>query len=93
VVRKISLGREKIYQIAKLNGLTAIPSATNFVAIDCGKDGTFATQVMNGLIEAKIFVRKPAVAPLDRTIRVTVGRDDDIELFKNVFPQVLKALQ
>ena len=55
VVKNISLGREKIYQIAKLNGLTAIPSATNFVAIDCGKDGTFATQVMNGLIEAKIF--------------------------------------
>ena len=93
VVKKISLGREKIYQIAKLNGLTAIPSATNFVAIDCGKDGNFATQVMNGLLEAKIFVRKPAVAPLDRTIRVTVGRDDDIELFKNVFPQVLKASQ
>ena len=91
VVKKISLGKEKIYQIANSNGLIAIPSATNFVAIDCGRDGNFATQVMNGLLEAKIFVRKPAVAPLDRTIRVTVGRDDDIDLFKSVFPKVLKA--
>jgi len=48
---------------------------------------------MNGLLEAKIFVRKPTVAPLDRTIRVTVGRDNDIDLFKNVLPEVLKALQ
>ena len=93
VVKKISLGREEIYQIAQSNGLSAIPSATNFVAIDCGKDGKFANQIMNGLLEAKLFVRKPMVAPLDRTIRVTVGRDEEIDLLKNVLPEVLKALR
>ena len=93
IVKKISLGREEIYQIAQSNGLSAIPSATNFVAIDCGKDGKFANQIMNGLLEAKLFVRKPVVAPLDRTIRVTVGRDEEIDLFKNVLPNVLKALR
>ena len=91
--KKYAVGREKLYETAKKNGLSAIPSATNFVAIDCGKDSSFAVQVMNGLLEANVFVRKPVVAPLDRTIRVTVGRDDDIELFKNVLPQVLKASQ
>jgi histidinol-phosphate aminotransferase len=93
IVKKISLGREEIYQIAQSNGLSAIPSATNFVAIDCGKDGKFANQIMNGLLEAKLFVRKPVVAPLDRTIRVTVGRDEEIDLLKNVLPDVLKALR
>ena len=93
IVKKISLGREEIYQIAQSNGLSAIPSATNFVAIDCGKDGKFANQIMNGLLEAKLFVRKPMVAPLDRTIRVTVGRDEEIDLLKNVLPEVLKALR
>ena len=48
---------------------------------------------MNGLLEAKLFVRKPMVAPLDRTIRVTVGRDEEIDLLKNVLPDVLKALR
>ena len=48
---------------------------------------------MNGLLEAKLFVRKPVVAPLDRTIRVTVGRDEEIDLLKNVLPEVLKALR
>ena len=33
------------------------------------------------------------VAPLDRTIRVTVGRDEEIDLLKNVLPEVLKALR
>jgi histidinol-phosphate aminotransferase len=93
IVKKISFGREEIYQIAQSNGLSAIPSATNFVAIDCGKDGKFANQIMSGLLEAKLFVRKPVVAPLDRTIRVTVGRDEEIDLLKNVLPNVLKALR
>ena len=57
------------------------------------KDGKFANQIMNGLLEAKLFVRKPMVAPLDRTIRVTVGRDEEIDLLKNVLPDVLKALR
>ena len=57
------------------------------------KDGKFANQIMNGLLEAKLFVRKPVVAPLDRTIRVTVGRDEEIDLLKNVLPDVLKALR
>ena len=48
---------------------------------------------MNGLLEAKLFVRKPVVTPLDRTIRVTVGRDEEIDLLKNVLPDVLKALR
>ena len=55
--------------------------------------GKFANQIMSGLLEAKLFVRKPVVAPLDRTIRVTVGRDEEIDLLKNVLPDVLKALR
>ena len=93
VVKKTAVGREKLYETAKKNGLSAIPSATNFVAIDCGKDSSFAVQVMNGLLEANVFVRKPVVAPLDRTIRVSVGRDDELDIFDNVLPKVLKTLR
>ncbi len=59
VVARIIAGRNRIAAIAKANGLSTIPSATNFVAIDCGEDGTFATAVLNGLIARDIFVRKP----------------------------------
>jgi histidinol-phosphate aminotransferase len=73
--------------------LSAIPSAANFVAIDCGKDSSFADQVMNGLLEANVFVRKPVVAQLNRTIRVSVGRHDEIDIFDNVLTKVLKTLR
>ena len=45
------------------NDLAAIPSATNFVTIDCGHDGPFALAVLNALIDRDVFVRKP-MAPV-----------------------------
>ena len=46
-----------------------LPSATNFVAVDCGRDGTFARAVLAALAERDVFIRMPGVAPLDRCIR------------------------
>ena len=39
VVAKVQAAREEIARIARANGLTPLPSATNFVTIDCGRDG------------------------------------------------------
>ena len=39
VVTKVAAAREAIAAIARTNGLEPLPSATNFVAIDCGRDG------------------------------------------------------
>ena len=39
-----TLGRR--FQIAADNGLVALPSATNFVTIDCGRDGDYARRVL-----------------------------------------------
>ncbi|NKC22356.1 pyridoxal phosphate-dependent aminotransferase [Ochrobactrum oryzae] len=86
VVTQIIAGRDRIAAIAKENGLTAIPSATNFVTIDCGKDGAFATAVLNSLIARDIFVRKPGAPVLDRCIRVSVGADEQLDLLKLPYP-------
>ncbi|MEL6243692.1 MAG: aminotransferase class I/II-fold pyridoxal phosphate-dependent enzyme, partial [Pseudomonadota bacterium] len=59
VVEHISAARDRITEIAQNNGLTAIPSATNFVALDCGGDGAFAKAVLDGLIARGVFVRMP----------------------------------
>ena len=69
----------------------ALPSATNFVAIDCGRDGAFARRVLDALVARGIFVRKPFVAPQDRCIRVTVGRPADLDAFAAALPQALEA--
>ena len=91
VVAKVAAGRERIGTIAAANGLKALPSATNFVAIDCGRDGVFARRVLDGLVARGVFVRMPFVAPQDRCIRVTVGREADLDAFAQVLPEALGA--
>ena len=91
VVADVAAARERIAAIAAENGLTALPSATNFVAIDCGRDGDFARAVLAGLIERDVFVRMPGPAPLDRCIRVSAGRAPDLDAFAAALPKALAA--
>jgi histidinol-phosphate aminotransferase len=91
VVAAVEEGRARIAEIAAANGLRALPSATNFVAIDCGRDGAFARRVLDALVARGIFVRKPFVAPQDRCIRVTVGKPDDLDAFAAALPPALEA--
>lgn len=88
-VAMISRARERIAQIARDNGLSPLPSATNFVAVDCGGDGAFATRVLEGVIARDVFIRKPSVAPLDGCIRVSCGQDNDLELFASALRQAV----
>lgn len=89
VQTQISEARDRIWQIASDNGLTVLPSATNFVAIDCGKDGAFAKAVLDGLVAQGIFVRMPFAAPQNRCIRVSCGTKDDLDLFAEALPVAL----
>src|SRR5262245_32992458 len=50
VLRRVARARDRIAEIARANALAPLPSATNFVTIDCGKDGAFARRVLTELI-------------------------------------------
>lgn len=89
VVTRVDAAREQIAAIARNNGLTPLPSATNFVAIDCGRDGDYAKRVLDALVAAGIFVRMPGVAPLNRCIRVTAGTGEDLRIFADELPKAL----
>lgn len=86
---RVQAGRDELGRIAAANGLCALPSATNFVAIDCGGNGDLARAVLRGLMARDIFVRMPGVAPLDRCIRVSVGGPEDLAAFAEALPQAL----
>jgi histidinol-phosphate aminotransferase len=90
-VAEIARSREKLSAIARANGLEPLPSAANFVTIDCGRDGDFAKRVLEGVLARDVFARKPGVPPLDRCIRVSCGRDEDLEVFAKVLPDAIKA--
>ena len=89
VISNIHAARERIATIARANGLTPLPSATNFVAIDCGRDGAYSKAIVDGLMEHGVFIRMPGVAPLNRCIRVSVGPEADMALFEKALPEVL----
>ena len=90
MVQKVENGRQRIYKIAAKNNLKSVTSSTNFVAIDCGKDGKFAKKVLTELISLGIFVRMPFVSPQDRCIRVSVGKKRDLDKFEEALPAALK---
>ncbi len=88
---KVADARATITAIAAENGLAALPSATNFVAVDCGRDGDFARKVLAGLTARGIFVRMPFVPPQDRCIRISCGRAEDLDHLAQALPLALSG--
>ncbi|SDY64755.1 histidinol-phosphate aminotransferase [Jannaschia faecimaris] len=89
VQARVAQSRDAIAAIAEQNGLTPLPSATNFVTVDCGSDGGFARAVLAALITQGIFVRMPGIAPLDRCIRIGCGTAADMDALRVALPKAL----
>jgi histidinol-phosphate aminotransferase len=83
--------RDRLSAIARANGLGPLPSATNFVTIDCGRDGDFARRVLAGLGARCVFIRMPGVTPLDRCIRISLGDDQTLDFLEESLPLALAA--
>jgi histidinol-phosphate aminotransferase len=79
--KRVDQARKSIAQIGAQFGLRSVPSATNFVALDCGRDGAFAKRVLDGLIARNIIVRLPFVEPQNRCIRVSCGPEEELMKF------------
>ncbi len=93
VLERIAASRSKIAEIAGNNGLKPLPSATNFVAIDCGGDAVFARAIVDRLMaDHGIFIRMPGVAPLNRCIRISTGPEADMALLEEALPKILESL-
>lgn len=92
VQREVARARIRIADIGRANGLQPLVSATNFVTLDCGRDGTHARAIVEGLLQHGIFIRMPGVAPLNRCIRVSCGTPDDLDLLAKALPRVLASL-
>ena len=93
VRRRVEASRDRISDIARSNGLTPLPSATNFVTIDCGRDGAYARAVLDGLVSSGVFVRMPFAEPGNRCIRVSAGAPADLDIFEQMLPIALAKAQ
>lgn len=86
----IAAARQRIAAIASAHGLSPLPSGANFVAIDCGRDAAYAEHILKGLLDRDVFVRKPIAKGIDQCIRVSCGRDIDLNVFASALPAALE---
>jgi histidinol-phosphate aminotransferase len=91
-VARIASARERLSGIALAAGLKPLASATNFIAIDCGRDAAYARAILAEVLKEGVFIRMPGVAPLDRMIRVSVGREADMALFEAALDVALRKV-
>ncbi len=93
VVASVAAARDRIAQIGADNGMRALPSATNFVALDTGRDGAFSRGLVGALQERGVFIRMPGVAPLDRCIRISCAPETELAIFEERLPQAIASLE
>jgi histidinol-phosphate aminotransferase len=92
VRRQVELGRRDYATLAREFGFTALPSATNFVAIDVGSAERARTILAALLEQEQVFIRMPGASPLDRCIRVTVGTASERRDFAVALERVVAKL-
>ncbi|SDG14482.1 pyridoxal phosphate-dependent aminotransferase [Pelagibacterium luteolum] len=92
IVEKIAAARHELVATAREAGLVALPSATNFVAIDCGSSQR-ADAMLAAMLDKGIFVRKPMVPVLDRCIRISVGRSEAMGLAIAALSEAARAVK
>lgn len=83
-------GRKRIEALADVHGIPWVPSATNFVALDF-LDAARADSVTAKLLAQGVFVRKPAVAPLDTHVRIGIGSDAEHALLEAALGSALAS--
>ncbi len=91
VQQRTVAARARLSLIGAAQGFVPLPSATNFVTFDCGRDGTFARSILTELGRLGVFIRMPGVAPLDRCIRVSLGDDLTLDILEQTLPLAVKA--
>lgn len=80
-LNKVAAAKNRIAGIAAENGMTALPSATNFVTIDTGRDADYARAIVKACDDQNVFIRMPFASPQNRCLRVSAGPPEEIELF------------
>ena len=90
----IRFSREKIFQARKMvvetlrdNGIEPLPSQTNFVFADIGRN---ASEFQRRMAERKILIRG-RFESYPNFIRVSMGKIEDVEVFQSVFSDLIRA--
>ena len=89
---EISASKAEIAAIGAAHGMGHVPSATNFLCLDTGRDGAYSAALVSALATEGVFIRKPSVAPLDRHIRISCGPAREMAVLREALPKALARL-
>lgn len=84
---KIFEGRRMVVDTFREHGFEPLPSQANFVFADIGRNGS---EFQRRMAERGILIRG-RFAPHDNYIRVSMGRIEDIEVFRQVFRELIRS--
>lgn len=90
---QVATARDDLGEIARASGFMPLPSATNFVTMDCGRGAPFARAVLSELLERNVFARMPGAPPLDRCIRVSTAGPAEMDIFRKALPPAVEAAE
>ncbi|TNF46159.1 histidinol-phosphate transaminase [bacterium] len=88
--RSLSLNRVEMKRVTdtlEKMGLKVIPSAANFLLVDL--KGRSGDEIYRGLLERGVIVRPMASYGLPETIRVTVGLEEENDLFLAALAEII----
>jgi histidinol-phosphate aminotransferase len=92
VISEVARGRDDYYALAARLGIAAPRSSTNFVCFEIGTRAQ-AEAMVQALLEAGVFVRKPWAPPLDGYVRITVGTAEQRAILAQRFVEALDAVR
>jgi histidinol-phosphate aminotransferase len=83
---KIREGREMVYSALRENGLTALPSQTNFVFVDLG---SINAQAFREAMEKENVLIRGIYRDYTNWSRVSMGRLEHVQMYVDALPKVL----
>ncbi|AXR07695.1 pyridoxal phosphate-dependent aminotransferase [Salinimonas sediminis] len=87
---KVAQAKEMIATAVKENGLTALPSSTNFMFVNLGKDGDANT--FRQAMEAEQVLIRGQYRSYTPWSRVSTGRIEDVQMYVNAMPKALDTM-
>ena len=84
---KIIEGREIVVDALRGQGIEPLPSQTNFVFADIGRD---VNEFAERMRERNVQIRR-SYAPYDTHMRVSMGKIEELEVFADVFAELYAA--
>ena len=88
---KVMEARGMIMSAVKANGLTALPSTTNFVFVNLGDNGD-ANAFQKAMAEQNVLIRGQ-YRTYQQWSRVSTGKIEDVKMYVDAIPKALEMMQ